>query len=86
MFFEDGGYSDYKEYIVVYDLDTEELAMLEIDENEAMYYTEARPRIAVENDRIYYYVQAEADGAESLRSMALDGTDDRTLVKSAPLY
>ena len=86
VFFEDGGYSDYKEYIVAYDLDTDELAMFEIDENEAMSYTESRPRIAVENDRIYYYVQAEADGAESLRSMALDGTDDRTLVKSAPLY
>ena len=75
-----------KEYIVAYDLDTDELAMFEIDENDAMYYTEARPRIAVENNRIYYYVQDEADGAESLKSVALDGTDDRTLVRSAPLY
>ena len=86
MFIDDGEYSTYKEYIVAYDLDTDELAMFEIDENEAMSYTESRPRIAVENDRIYYYVQAEADGAESLKSIALDGIDDRTLVKSAPLY
>jgi len=82
-------YSDsytYSEYIVAYDLESGSIELFAIDANEAMSYTEARPRIAVENDRIYYYVQDESNGAESLKCMMLDGSGIRTLAKSAPLY
>lgn len=81
----DDSYS-YDEYLVVYDLHSGVQMRLAMEENEAMTYTEVRPRIAVANGRIYYYVQDTTNGAEALKSVALTGDDVRMLIKSEPLY
>lgn len=76
----------YEEYLVMYDLAGDSVMRIAMDENEALTYTEVRPRIAVENGRIYFCVQDTTNGAEALKSAALNGDDVITLVKSAPLY
>ena len=76
----------YKENLVMYDLYSRELTMIALDDNEALSYTEMRPRIAVKNGSIYYYVQDQTNGAEALKSVSLNGGEISTIVKSVPLY
>ena len=83
--YDDGSYS-YEEYLVIYDLHSGALLRFAFDENETMFYTEVRPRIAVVDDHVYYYVMNETNGAESLKSMSLTGEDLGLLVKGEPLY
>ena len=84
--YEDGDYYVYEEYVVIYDLSTGELVQIKLGENESIYFTEITPRIEVVNGRIYYYVQDTTNGACMLKSMNLDGSDLRTLAKTAPIY
>lgn len=74
-----------REYIVAHDLTTGKQTQIPLGADEAMYYTEMRPCIAVVNGRVLYYTQDETDGTEYVKSASVGG-DVITLIKSEPLY
>ena len=79
-------YYTYAEYLVMHDLLRGTQTRLAMEENEAMICMELRPKIAVNDGRVYYYVQDMDNGTEILKSASLNGDDVVTLLKSAPMF
>lgn len=75
-----------EERIVMYDLVTGGQTGFTVDGDEVLGYTESRPAVTVSGGRVYFRVQERESGAELLKSMAMDGSDVRTLVRSKPAY
>ncbi len=88
------GYEEYdngevyytRDVIMGVDVDSGESFRIILPENETINYTEIVPKIAVIDGEIYYYTYDMYDGTERLNVMNIDGSNQRNLVKSAPMY
>jgi len=75
----------YRDVIKGVNVQTGEIIAIELPLNETLNYGETDAEVAVVDGEIYYYVYNENDGAFNLKTMNMDGSNVRTLVREAPL-